>query len=133
MGPHISPGLAALLALGQFQLQAIGYRMPKLTWEFILTGADLPARFEAATPDDALAPKTPRGTSFIFSTIKRPQDEDVVIVRTPAGRRHMRLFYAVSDTEWEARTRDPAQPPLNSARDGITLLAVATHRAGGQG
>lgn|GEM_PF-1862577 len=106
---------------------------PKIEWEFILTGAVLPARFEAAMPDDALAPRTTRGTRFTFSTTAAPTDGDVVIVETPAGRRYMRLFFALGGGEWEARTRDPAQPPLHSGRDGIKLLAAATHRAGGQG
>jgi len=93
----------------------------------------LPPRFEAAMPDDALAPRTTRGTRFTFSTTAKPLDGDVVIIEAPTGHRYMRLFFALSGGDWEARTRDPAQPPLHSARDGMKLLATATHRAGGQG
>ncbi len=95
--------------------------------------AGLPPRFETAMLDDALAPDTPRGTGFLFSTSAVPSDGDVVIVETPAGRRYMRLFFALDGEDWEARTRDPARSPLHSARDGIKLLATATHRACGQG
>lgn len=93
----------------------------------------LPPRFEAAVPDDSLAPVSPRGTGFIFETAAKPQDGDGVIVETPDGRRYIRLFVALGGGDWEARTRDPAQPPLHSARDGIKLLATATWRACGLG
>lgn len=106
---------------------------PKIEWEFILTGAVLPDRFEAAMPDDALAPRTTRGTRFTFSTSVTPNDGDVAIFESRTGRRYMRLFFAVGVNEWEARTRDPAQPALHSDRDGLRVLATATHRAGGQG
>lgn len=106
---------------------------PKITWEFILSGADLPARFTAAVPDDALASVTPRGTEFIFSTTSQPGEGVVVIVQASNGRRYMRLYFAGADDEWEARARDPAHPSLHSVRDGLRLLAAATHRAGGHG
>lgn len=93
----------------------------------------LPPRFALAVPDDSLAPVSPRGAGFIFATSATPKDGDVVIVETPTGRRYMRLFFALGGDDWEARTRDPAQPPLHSTRDGIRLLAAATWRACGQG
>lgn len=92
----------------------------------------LPPRFSLAVPDDSLAPVSPRGTSFIFETAAKPKDGDAVVVETPDGRRYMRLFFAMDGGDWEARTRDPAQPPLHSARNGIKLLATATARACGR-
>lgn len=105
------------------------------TWEFILSGALLPLRFTAAVPDDALAPKSPRGTEFVFSTTfaGQPDDSVVVIVQAGNGRRYMRLFFAGAGDEWEARARDQAFPTLRSVADGLRLVAVATFRPGGQG
>lgn len=104
------------------------------TWEFILSGTDLPPRFSAAAPDDALAPVTPRGTSYLFASGPiPPPDGTVVIVQAGNGRRYMRLFFAGAGIEWEARARDLAHRALHSERDELTLLASATHRAGGQG
>lgn len=106
------------------------------TWEFILTAGttDLPPRFSVTAPDDALAPVTPRGTGYLFATGPTPPvDGTVVIVQAGNGRRYMRLFFAGRGSEWEARARDPAHRPLHSVRDELTLLASATHRAGGQG
>lgn len=106
------------------------------TWEFILSAVitDLPPRFSAAVPDDALAPVTPRGTGYIFATgPAAPGDGVVVIVQAGNGRRYMRLYFAGAGDEWEARARDPAHRALHSVRDELVLLASATHRAGGQG
>lgn len=104
------------------------------TWEFILSGSELPPRFSAAAPDDALAPVTPRGTGYLFAAgTAPPADGTVVIVQAGNGRRYMRLFFAGTGDEWEARARDPAHRALHSVRDELVLLASATHRAGGQG
>ena len=102
-------------------------------WEAVLSGVVLPLRFSLSVPDDALAPRTPRGTTFIFLSTQRPQDGDVVIVRASSGRPYVRLYFAAEGDAWEARARDAAHPALHSVRDGLTLLATATHRAGGQG
>lgn len=105
-----------------------------LTWENILSGSDLPPRFSVAAPDDALAPVTPRGTGYLFAAGSAPPaDGTVVIVQAGNGRRYMRLFFAGNGNEWEARARDPAHRALHSGNDELTLLASATHRAGGQG
>lgn len=104
------------------------------TWEFILSGTELPQRFSVAAPDDALAPVTPRGTGYLFAAgADPPADGTVVIVQAGNGRRYMRLFFAGAGDEWEARARDPVHRALHSTRDELTLLASATHRAGGQG
>lgn len=106
------------------------------TWEFILSAviSELPPRFSVAVPDDALSPITPRGTGFLFATSSTPPtDGTVVIIQAGNGRRYVRLFFAGAGDEWEARARDPAHRALHSVRDKLTLLASATHRAGGQG
>ncbi len=104
-------------------------------WEFVLSaGLPLPKRFCTAVPDDALAPRSPRGTEFVFSSTftGTPEDSVAVIVQTAGGRRYMRLYFALDGDAWEARARDPAVPVLHSDRDGLQLLAVAVFRPGGQ-
>lgn len=129
LGGHSGAGMVAHL-LSQVQPED---ESQELTWEVILTGAVLPARFSLAVPDDALTPRTPRGSRFLFSTAAKPMDGDVVIVKAGNGRAYVRLYFAAAGDEWEARSRDPAHASMQSARDGLTLLATATHRAGGQG
>lgn len=104
-------------------------------WEFVVSAVlPLPRRFCAAVPDDALAPRSPKGTEFVFaSDFKgRPGDGVAVIVQTAGGRRYMRMHFALDGNAWEARARDPAFPALHSERDGLQLLAVAVFRPGGQ-
>lgn len=106
-----------------------------VTWEFIVSAVSpLPKRFCAAVPDDSLAPRSPRGTEFVFSSevASAPDDSVAVIVQTSGGRRYMRLYFALDGGAWEARARDPAVPVLHSERDGLQLLAVAIFRPGGQ-
>lgn len=134
-GQHLSEGVGSYTVA-----QDLSHPTPEddpttCTWGFILTETTLPPRFSVAAPDDALAPRTPKGTEFLFDSQHpaAPADGVVVIVQAGNGRRYMRLYFAGAGSEWEARARDPAYPPLHSVRDELHLVAVATHRAGGQG
>lgn len=106
---------------------------PTISWERVLSTEPLPPLFKLAMPDDALAPKTPRGTLFIFSTTGEPADGDLVLVRAATGRPYLRLHFDGAGDDWEVRSRDAAHPPLQRDRDGLVRLAVALFRAGGQG
>ena len=104
-------------------------------WEFVLSAVILPKRFCVAVPDGALAPKSPKGTEFVFVSPPQgqPGESVAVIVQTASGQRCMRLYFATGGGAWEARSRDPAFPSYHSERDGLQLLAVATMRSGGEG
>lgn len=104
---------------------------PQLPWEDVLIAKQLPATFRLAVPDDALAPDTPRGTVFIFDTGARPRPGYAVLVQDKAGGRHVRRFVQSIGSEWRAEARNSAYASLEHARDGLTLLAVATHREDG--
>lgn len=126
-GAHSDVNLAHGLSLVPFQ------DPPTISWERVLSGELLPPLFKLAMPDDALAPRTPRGTVYIFSTEGAPEDGDVVLVKAANGKPCMRLHFDGVGGDWEVRSRDAAHPPMQRVRDGVERLARALFRAGGQG
>lgn len=106
--------------------------LPQHTWEFILSvpASDLPKRFRAAMPDDALAPDTPRGLVLHFSTEAGPVIGHGVLVQDAAGGRHVRRYAQGLGGAWRAEARNTAYMTLHSG-DGVQLLAVATGRDSG--
>jgi len=107
-------------------------------WELLVSVpvSELPKRFRVAVPDGALASVTPKGTVFSFVSPPPPDppgESVVVFVQTGNGRRYIRLFFALGNGAWEARSRDGAFPSFHSERDELQLLAVAIARVGGEG
>lgn len=92
---------------------------------------DLPARFSAAVWDDALAPQTPKGTVLVFEVAATPQPGHGVLVQDATGARYVRRYIPGTSGRWVAGARNDAYPPMDSERDGLTLLAVATGRLDG--
>lgn len=105
---------------------------PLHAWEFILSvpATDLPKRFRAAMPDDALAPDTPRGVVLQFSTELSPTIGHGVLVQDAAGGRHVRRYAQGLGDAWRAEARNTAYMTLHSG-DGVQLLAVVTGRDSG--
>lgn len=84
--------------------------------------------FTTVVPDDALAPRTPRGTRLIFRRGGVPQPGYGVFVQDSVGRRYIRRYAEGHDGAWIAEANNPAYASLDSVRDGLTLLAVVTGR-----
>lgn len=105
---------------------------PTIQWELILSSHSLPPRFKLAVPDDALAPDTPRGTVFIFSTELRPQVGDGVLVEDGTGRRYLRMYAEAPGGGWQAKARQAAYITLDSVADKLVVLATAEYRSGGK-
>lgn len=101
-------------------------------WEFIVSvpASDLPKRFRAAMPDDALSPDTPRGLVLHFSTEAEPVIGHGVLVQDAAGGRHVRRYAQGLGGAWRAEARNTAYMTLHSG-DGVQLLAVVTGRDSG--
>ena len=91
----------------------------------------LPARFSAAVWDDALAPQTPRGTVLVFEAAATPQPGHGVLVQDATGALHVRRYIPGTAGRWVAGARNDAYTPMDSERDGLKLLAVATGRLDG--
>lgn len=91
----------------------------------------LPARFSAAVWDEALAPQTPKGTVLVFEVAAKPQPGHGVLVQDATGARYVRRYIPGTAGRWVAGSRNDAYPPMDSERDGLTLLAVATGRLDG--
>jgi transcriptional regulator with XRE-family HTH domain len=128
-GAPSTQGQESLIAQG---MSVTPHRVPRtLTWEKIMSiGAELPEQFTASVPDDALMPGSPRGTMFVFETGVQATPGSAVIVKDMAGRLYMRR-YAEGVGQWLAQATNSAYATLESERDGLAVLAVATWRSGG--
>lgn len=106
---------------------------PTITWESVLSSQELRhKRFKLAMPDDALSPDTPAGTMLIFSAEKTPRVGDGVLVSALDGQRYIRMYAEGPGGTWEARARHEGYLSLNSARDGLQLLATVEARVDGR-
>lgn len=86
---------------------------------------ELPAVFEIAMPDDAMAPEIPAGRQLIFertSTMPRPGTR--ILIADGSGRRHVRRFAEGRDGAWRALPDNRAHMDLDSHQDRLELLAV---------
>ncbi len=57
-----------------------------------------------------------------------PKPGSIVLVRTSDGRHLVRIYRQRSAGAWSAAPADPNHATLESDGDGLTLIAVATHR-----
>lgn len=103
---------------------------PSKTWKEIMDKhLELPESFRCEMPDDALAPNTPRGTPVLFDTTDTAPRAGVgVLVEDAHGARYIRVFRPGIGGQWTAWARNENYPTLDSASNGLILLAVARHR-----
>lgn len=86
---------------------------------------ELPAVFEIAMPDDAMAPEIPAGRQLIFErTDATPRPGTRILIADSAGRRHVRRFAEGRSGAWRALPDNRAHMDLDSTQDGLQLLAV---------
>lgn len=86
---------------------------------------ELPPAFEIAMPDDAMAPEIPAGRQLIFErTNSMPRPGTRILIADQTGRRHVRRFAEGRDGAWRALPDNRAHMDLDSAQDGLQLLAV---------
>lgn len=103
-----------------------------LDWEDIVATDQLPSRFCCAVPDDALAPRTLRGTRFTFDRNAQPAPGLVVLVEDASGTRYVRRYTQGAGHHWTASAAD-GYVTLDSITHGLRLLAVAVSRWDGRG
>jgi transcriptional regulator with XRE-family HTH domain len=105
---------------------------PMLLWSALLRDADIPQSFRMTAPDDALAPGIPRDTVLLFERHAgaRLEPGDGVLVRALDGSMHLRMYAQGPAGGWTAAATHPAYASLDSARDGLAVVAVMTGRMG---
>ncbi len=103
-----------------------------MTWESVMSAVELPDRFCCAVPDDALAPRSPRGTRFTFERNIEPAPGLVVLVEDQDGNRYVRRYAQGLGNTWTA-TAAEGYAPLSSDSPGVRLVAVAVARWDGAG
>lgn len=99
---------------------------PSHTWGDIVP-ADLPAAFSVELPDDSMAPDLPRGTVITFATATAAESGDGILLTDKDGSLYFRQYRARTATAWQAVAKNPAYLPLDSAADGLTLVAIVTN------
>jgi transcriptional regulator with XRE-family HTH domain len=96
-----------------------------LRWEELMT-EDLPSTFAMQLRDDAMAPLFVKGGVVRFSTSKTPAPGKYVLLADRDGNTYFREYRATRGAQWQASALNPSYQPLDSERDGLTVLAVAT-------
>lgn len=123
--PPLVEGVAQSLRLSSYSVPIT------FQWEQLLQSEKLPATFTVAMPDEALSPRIARGTELIFSTTATPAPGKGVLVQDSNGKRYVRRYGEGLAGAWMAQAVNDAYVSLDSARDGLTLLAVMTGRLTG--
>lgn len=105
---------------------------PFVAWEDVVTRSSAPHEsFVLAVPDDALAPRTPRGTRLVFSRGAPPRPGWGVIVQDGAGNLYLRRYVQGRGSQWSAQATDSNYASLDSITDKLSIVAVAVGRQDG--
>jgi len=121
---HAAEGVASYSVAHDLS-QAKSIVLPlQLEWDTIMQGS-LPDQFVLPLRDTALQPKFASATRIIFAAAREPQPGDVVLLRDKSGDLYIREYHLVRTGHWRAAAVNPAFQPLDSAADGLQVLAVA--------
>lgn len=80
--------------------------------------------FRIAAPDDAMAPRVRAQQMVVFSAGVDPRPGDGVLVVDAGGVQYFRQYQQRRPGHWQAVADNPAFQPLDSAQDGLRVLAV---------
>jgi len=78
--------------------------------------------------DPAMLPRLRLGDMLQMDPDLDAQPNNLVLVQDRANRYWIRIYRQRSTSNWEAAPVDPNYPVLQSDVDGLTVVAVATHR-----
>lgn len=95
----------------------------QLDWGALMEG-ELPAVFEVAVPDEAMAPRVRSGQIVKFDTRETPRPGDGVLVVDNNGEWFFRLYRQGRRGAWEAAAENAAYETLQAERDGLKVVAV---------
>lgn len=82
--------------------------------------------FRVEMPDDSMEKRIRRGATVYFVAGESPRAGDGVLIRDALGQLHIRYFRPGRPGVWEAHAENKEYLPLESDRDGLTVLAVLT-------
>ena len=102
--------------------------VPSYTWEQVMKKdqeGTLDNEFFALAPDDAMAPRAPAGSRWLFIRSERPRFGDGVIVRDQHGMLHLREYMqGKAPGEWRAVAAREAYRSFSNVADQVQLVAV---------
>lgn len=104
--------------------QAGWQHAPKyIAWEALMT-TPLDSEFQTDVPDASMAPELPAGARILLITGVEPEPGDFVLVTDRVGNHYLREYRQLRPGSWQAHAINPAYLPLDSAKDGLTVIAV---------
>jgi transcriptional regulator with XRE-family HTH domain len=95
----------------------------RIAWEALME-ANLNQPFELEVIDDALAPEIYRGCIARLDPSRTPVAGRPVLVRDSSGNHYLRDFQQGPGGSWQAVARQRGYAPLDSAADGLTVIAT---------
>lgn len=100
------------------------HECPVIRWEGLMNREDVPGKFQAVIPNDAMSPIVPAGATCRIEQ-RAPQYGDAVIVRDRLGALHFRAYrQRPSGGGFVAAPLNRAYATLDSDEHGLTVLAV---------
>lgn len=121
MPDHEISGVAQVLILDEKTVDP-----QQFTWESLMNVDGFPAQFVVEMPDDALAPKTPKGSLVYFrSSQDVPPVGTGVLVKDQLGNLFIRRVAQGPAGSWIAASSHEGYLSLNSIDDAIELVAYA--------
>lgn len=97
----------------------------QLEWESLMK-TPLPSIFLLRMQDDAIGEVVSKGRNYVFSTVEvdPPKSADVVLVEDASGNLFCRIFEAGRNGNWRAVATTAGYRALDSADDGLRVLAI---------
>lgn len=101
---------------------------PSHNWGDIVPTAT-PEVFSVALPDDSMAPPLPAGSIITFRAATQASSGDLILLSDKDGTLYFREYRERTPTAWRAVAKNPAFLDLDSAGDGLTVLALMVRRS----
>ncbi|MBT9495347.1 MAG: S24 family peptidase [Paucibacter sp.] len=101
--------------------------VPLISWEQLMCEDPKGAlEFRVVMPDESMSPRVRAGAMLYFRSGESPRPGDGVLVRDSTRAVHFREYRAGRPGLWEAHAVNPHYQPMESDRDGLTVLGVLT-------
>lgn len=101
--------------------------VPLISWEELMNEDPKGAfEFRVVMPDESMSPRVRSGAMLYFKAGETPRPGDGVLVRDSTRAVHFREYRAGRPGLWEAHAVNPHYQPMESERDGLTVLGVLT-------
>jgi transcriptional regulator with XRE-family HTH domain len=122
-----TPGVAgSLIPLSQdLRHQLTTVEAPLIDLGSIMAGNVPTPFFRTRLEDDSAAPDYPRGHEVLWEPLRAPRPGRLVLVKDKHGQLHVRQYRQGREPgRWTAAAINPAYASLDSADDGLAIIAV---------